>query len=73
MNCVRCHGAQAIGAGVLPDLRKSGTYVRRNFFQIVAGGIPDSAMPQFGSFLKKDDIEAIRAYVDLRAEQSGMR
>jgi quinohemoprotein ethanol dehydrogenase len=72
-NCAACHGAAAVGGGVLPDLRKSGSYVQQNFLQIVAGGIANVGMPQFGPLLSKDDIESIRNYVVEKGRRDGVR
>ena len=72
-NCAACHGTAAISGGVLPDLRKSGSYVQQSFLQIVAGGIPDTGMPQFAPLLSKDEIEVIRSYVVEKGLRDGVR
>ena len=61
--CVQCHGAAAVGGGVIPDLRKSSEAIRENFAQIVRNGIPGTGMPAFREWLTDEQIGKIGAYV----------
>ncbi|MGH7818713.1 MAG: PQQ-dependent dehydrogenase, methanol/ethanol family [Candidatus Binatia bacterium] len=72
-NCVGCHGAAAVGGGVLPDLRRSGSFVHQNFLRIVAAGIPDTGMPAFATLLSKEEIELIQNYVQEKGVRDGVR
>lgn len=69
--CLTCHGDVAVGGGVLPDLRYSGTLDNDQWFDIVLKGQRKQAgMVAFEKELSRDDAAAIRAYVILRANQS---
>ena len=62
--CAICHGIGAVGAGVLPDLRKSEPAVYDSLDAIVLQGMRSPmGMPRFDAYLKPDDIRAIRAYL----------
>ncbi len=67
-NCVMCHGAGAVGGGVLPDLRYLHPDKQANFSAIVLhGALKDRGMPAFGAWLSEEDAQAILAYVRKRA------
>jgi quinohemoprotein ethanol dehydrogenase len=68
--CAVCHGIGAVGAGVLPDLRKSEPAIYDSLDAIVLQGMRSPmGMPRFDAYLKTDDVQAIRAYLlALRAE-----
>ncbi len=69
--CSTCHGDVAVGGGVLPDLRYSGALANSTWTDVVLGGSLQSfGMVAFSKELSKQDAEAIRAYVVLRANQS---
>jgi alcohol dehydrogenase (cytochrome c)/quinohemoprotein ethanol dehydrogenase len=69
--CSSCHGAGVIGVGILPDLRRTPLLATAEAFeQVVIGGARQhNGMANFSSELKKEDVEAIRAFVILRANQ----
>ncbi len=74
-NCMVCHGAGAVGAGVLPDLRHSPREVHENFDAIVLLGAREGqAMPSFAGRLTDAEVSAIQAYVlDLAAQEFAAR
>jgi quinohemoprotein ethanol dehydrogenase len=63
--CAVCHGLGALGGGgVLPALPMSKPAVFEMYDDIVLNGSSANAgMPDFGKYLSKDDVAAIRAYV----------
>ncbi len=67
--CLVCHGPGAVGTGVLPDLRKSGTIAdAATFKSIVYDGIlAQNGMASFKPVMKPDEVESIRAYLTSRA------
>jgi quinohemoprotein ethanol dehydrogenase len=67
--CLVCHAPGAVGSGVLPDLRKSGTIAdAATFKSIVYDGIlAKNGMASFKPVLKPEEVEAIRAYLVSRA------
>src|SRR5258706_9800714 len=68
--CSVCHGENAIGGGVVPDLRASSFIANDFFYEIVLyGAMKGAGMAAFGSVLSKDDAAAIRAYLIQRANQ----
>jgi alcohol dehydrogenase (cytochrome c)/quinohemoprotein ethanol dehydrogenase len=68
--CGVCHGENAIGGGIVPDLRAS-TFLGNDFFYeiVLNGAMKDAGMAAFGSVLSKDDVTAIRAYLIQRANE----
>ena len=64
-NCMFCHGAYAIGSGVLPDLRWSAMAASEQSWQAIVrdGALTDTGMIAFGDRLDDNEIEAIRTYV----------
>jgi alcohol dehydrogenase (cytochrome c)/quinohemoprotein ethanol dehydrogenase len=66
--CSPCHGENAVGGGVVPDLRASRFLATDFWYEIVLNGaMRDAGMAPFKSVLGHDDVEAIRAYVIKRA------
>ena len=66
-NCMACHGAGAVGGGVIPDLRHISPDVRANFAAIVRdGALRARGMPAFGQ-LETQQVDAILAYLQKRA------
>ena len=63
--CVYCHGYNAIGAGVIPDLRYSALIGDSKAFKgVVLGGERKSlGMVSFASVLSDADADAVRAYL----------
>ena len=68
-HCAPCHGPSAVGGGFLPDLRTSQPAVYEELPAIVLeGGRLDRGMPEFGSFLRAEDVADLREYLlDRRA------
>ncbi|MCG8591060.1 MAG: PQQ-dependent dehydrogenase, methanol/ethanol family [Proteobacteria bacterium] len=67
--CAGCHGANAIGAGVNPDLRDSAARIGVGLAGIIRQGIPGTGMPGFGQWLEDADVEALVGYLELRARE----
>ncbi|MFM6932462.1 MAG: PQQ-dependent dehydrogenase, methanol/ethanol family [Novosphingobium sp.] len=73
--CVSCHGDAAVAGGLNPDLRRSAVLGNPATMQAIvhdgalspAGG--GNGMVSFKSALKPADIEAIRQYLNLRANE----
>ncbi len=63
--CLVCHGYNAIGAGVIPDLRKSPLIGDDAGFKavVLGGSLKANGMVSFAGVVKPDDLEAIRAYL----------
>lgn len=70
--CVHCHGAGAVGGGVLPDLRYSAMPLSQEAFKSVVfdGVLSERGMISFASELSPEDIENIRLYVINRNQQA---
>jgi len=64
---------RAISSTAVPDLRHSSEDVQKTFVRIVTKGIPGTGMAGFGEWLKEDEIQKIRKYVLLRAEEDVVR
>jgi PQQ-dependent dehydrogenase (methanol/ethanol family) len=71
-NCVICHGVQAIGGGVLPDLRYTPMIQSTESFRsvLIDGALADRGMVSFAEILSAEDAESIRAYLVDRAHES---
>jgi alcohol dehydrogenase (cytochrome c)/quinohemoprotein ethanol dehydrogenase len=68
--CAACHGENAVGGGVVPDLRASNFLGNDFWYQIVLNGaLKDAGMVSFKVALERDDATAIRNYVIHRANQ----
>jgi len=70
--CARCHGARAVGAGVVADLRHAVVRPDAAFETIVREGIPSLGMPAFEGLLDAGQIDALAAYLRTRAEEDGI-
>lgn len=70
--CWACHGADAVGGGVAPDLRASSAILQSAAFASVVrdGALLSRGMPRFEEF-DDDQLESIRQY--LRARANAMR
>ncbi len=69
-HCGLCHGALAVSAGVVPDLRLMNSATRKNFHKIVREGLlADRGMASFGDLLSKRQANIIHAYIISRATQ----
>jgi quinohemoprotein ethanol dehydrogenase len=68
--CSVCHGENALGGGVVPDLRASRFLGNDFFYEIVLNGAMKGAgMAPFGSVLNRKDAAAIEAYLIQRANE----
>jgi len=64
-NCSSCHGVNAKGNGVIPDLRIMSEKTHQQFMAIVIGGLlKDKGMVGFYETLDISDADAIHAYLD---------
>jgi quinohemoprotein ethanol dehydrogenase len=62
--CAHCHGVNAIGGGVVADLRFASTEAHERFDQIVLGGVRQGdGMPGFADHLDAQQVRRIQAYV----------
>ena len=63
--CLVCHGPGAVGTGVLPDLRKSGTIADAATFKsiVIDGVLAKNGMASFKPVLTPEEVEGIRAYL----------
>jgi PQQ-dependent dehydrogenase (methanol/ethanol family) len=71
LHCGSCHGAGAIGVGILPDLRRTPfLHDAEAFSQVVIGGaLEPSGMASFAEVLDREQAAAIQAFIILRANQ----
>jgi quinohemoprotein ethanol dehydrogenase len=68
--CAQCHGQQAVGGGVIADLRHLTPEKHKLFNDIVLKGIfVGMGMGNFSDVLSEEDAEAIHAYVIARANE----
>jgi alcohol dehydrogenase (cytochrome c)/quinohemoprotein ethanol dehydrogenase len=68
--CAACHGENAVGGGVVPDLRASSFLGNDFFYEIVLNGaMKDAGMAPFKAVLTQKDAAAIRAYLIKRANE----
>jgi mono/diheme cytochrome c family protein len=74
VHCARCHGQDAlpnpVAANLLLSVGPGGPFnSEQTFADIVTAGRPASGMPPFKDILTPDQIKAIYAYVNGRAEK----
>ncbi len=69
--CGSCHGAGVVGVGLLPDLRRTPLLRTPDQFEavVIGGARKHNGMASFAQVMDKDDVQAILAYVTLRANQ----
>jgi len=69
--CSSCHGAGAIGIGIVPDLRRTPLLASAEAWQqvVIGGERKPRGMASFSSVISADDAQAVRAFVILRANQ----
>jgi len=67
--CYRCHGTDATGGQLAPDLRRSlsAGMKRQEFLSVVAEGRAEKGMPSWAGFLSGDDVVHIYQYVKGRS------
>ena len=69
--CARCHGAEVVSGGSVPDLRFAATPTHEMFEQIVRGGARrEMGMPSFSEDLTSPQVRLIHAYILDRARES---
>jgi quinoprotein dehydrogenase-associated probable ABC transporter substrate-binding protein len=70
--CYRCHGVDAFGGQLAPDLRNSlsaqGGLTRDTFLVAVRDGRPTKGMPPWNVLLNDKQIEELYAYVKARSD-----
>jgi mono/diheme cytochrome c family protein len=70
--CYRCHGTEALGSTLGPDLRHSvspqGAVTRDIFLTTVRDGRMAKGMPPWNSLLNQRQIEQLYAYVKARSD-----
>jgi cytochrome c len=67
--CYRCHGTDAAGSQLAPDLRHSLTagMNQRDFLSVAMEGKKEQGMPAWAGFLSEDDVVHIFRYVKGRS------
>jgi cytochrome c len=67
--CYRCHGQDATGSELAPDLRNSLKMGmnEQQFLSIAMAGRTEKGMPSWAGFLSEDDIKHIYEYVKGRS------
>jgi len=69
--CSVCHGADAVSAGLVPDLRHSGALGKDAFYAVVRDGLlKDNGMVGFSEALTPAEMEAVRLYIIEQARQA---
>jgi len=66
--CFRCHGGDAVGGDIAPDLRNSlGQGMTWNSFLTTAmAGRPDKGMPAWAGFFQEQEVRQIYEYIKAR-------
>ena len=63
-HCQFCHGAGAVGGGVIPDLQQMTELTHKTFLGIVLGGAhKDKGMVSFKEMISEEQAEDIHAYL----------
>ena len=64
-NCQVCHGANAAGGGVLPNLQRSGALGNADAWRsiLIDGALKDNGMVSFARVMTPAQAEAVRLYV----------
>jgi mono/diheme cytochrome c family protein len=69
--CYRCHGVDAMGGGIAPDLRHSvsseGSVTHDVFITTVTNGRLDKGMPTWKALLSPEQMEDLWLYVNARS------
>jgi quinoprotein dehydrogenase-associated probable ABC transporter substrate-binding protein len=70
--CYRCHGTDALGSTLAPNLRHSvspqGTVTHDVFLATVRDGRPAKGMPSWNALLNTQQIEQLYAYIKARSD-----
>jgi quinohemoprotein ethanol dehydrogenase len=68
--CLQCHGVGVVSGGLIPDLRRASAETLNALKDIVLGGaLAPRGMPSFGDALTEKDVENLKAYILLRANE----
>jgi cytochrome c len=67
--CYRCHGTDATGGQLAPDLRRSlaAGMKRQEFLSVAAAGKSEKGMPSWAGFLSGDELDHIYQYTKGRS------
>lgn len=66
--CYRCHGTDATGGQLGPDLRRSvGTMKQQQFLSVAMEGRKEQGMPAWAGFLSEQDVIHVYKYVKGRS------
>ena len=67
--CYRCHGTDATGGQLAPDLRHSlaAGMKQKEFLTVTMTGRPDKGMPKWAGFLTEDDVASVYKYAKGRS------
>ena len=66
--CYRCHGTDATGGQLGPDLRRSvGSMKQPQFLSVAMEGRKEQGMPAWAGFLSEDDVVHVYKYVKGRS------
>jgi cytochrome c len=67
--CYRCHGTDATGGELAPDLRKSlnSGMRQQTFLSVAMAGRQEKGMPSWDGFLSRDDMLKVYRYVKARS------
>jgi cytochrome c len=67
--CYRCHGQDATGSEIAPDLRHSlaAGMTGQQFLSTAMAGRPEKGMPSWAGFLSEDEVKNIYGYVKGRS------
>ncbi len=71
--CARCHGARAVGSGVISDLRYAIGRLGDDFDVVVRDGLLGAGMPAFDGILDEAEVAGLRTYLLERAAEDGLR
>ncbi|MDG1988375.1 MAG: PQQ-dependent dehydrogenase, methanol/ethanol family [Halieaceae bacterium] len=70
--CLACHGINAVGGGMIPDLRYSDRQTHENWMAIVLGGLlSGKGMADFSDVLEFEEAANIQTYVLNEARKIG--
>ena len=66
--CYRCHGTDATGGQLGPDLRRSvGSMKQQQFLSVAMEGRKEQGMPSWAGFLSEDDVVHVYKYIKGRS------
>jgi len=71
-HCGVCHGLDAIGGGVLPDLRMLDAQSNASFLGSVLGGVHGSGMASFKDVITTEQATQIHEYIKSQAVLTGI-